>query len=395
MANKHDIILSIICPPDSTAKSSVLRLYMGEELPPGRSSSVNAEPPKADSEDLSLLPIHLAVTHSRPPTAFASGMANLDERDAKNSTPLHRAVRTNDVEWVQWLISHGADIDAKDKNGDTPLHVAAYSDKSGAITELLLASDAAKFLHNEQGLNPIHVASAGSKTLATLRKMVQWYQRYSSIDLPDLQGNTPLHHAVDDDWIVQGRIDELVQAGVNIDALNADGLTPLHLAVSGQRADTVWSLLQHHACVDALDKHGRSPLSCLLESYGAYLNSAVGHCELSESCYDALPKIFNLLLAKKANTLIRDKRGLSPLNLALHWYLEWTTKDAFEKDNWKSAPHTSLKDKYKKWMDKDASSAGSSERPMRLGVPTQVKDVWVNDILTQLQNAEHTQTRAQ
>ncbi|EJT69640.1 hypothetical protein GGTG_12524 [Gaeumannomyces tritici R3-111a-1] len=394
-AKKYDIVL--FKTPEQTGEvGRVIRIYIGEALQKEYHRSRAAEgPSKVDSEDLTLLPVHRAVAHDPPPppTTISLRATNLDERDKKNRTPLHRAAMLRRAGWAQWLVGCGADVNAQDEDGMTPLHVAALSDEDGSIVDLLLAGPADKLLPNKHGVLPLHVAAAVSPNLAVMRKVVQWYQANGGVNLPDGEGRTPLHRAADDDWVVGGRIDELAAAGAEMDALDARGLTALHVAVLGQRAEAVLALLRNGAYVDALDSEGRTPLVLLLETYGEYLDSAVGNCELSPECYHPLRQISGLFLDVGANVLIRDKRGISALNVALFWYLRWTAKDAFDRHDWKSAPHPSLKAKFAEWWRKDVRRMGGGERAGRPKVPADVKDIWLNDVLDRLKDIEVVQGR--
>lgn len=192
--------------------------------------------------------------------------------------------------------------------------------------------------------------------------------------MPDRDGNTPLHHAADDDWIVDGRIDELVRAGADGGVRNIKSETPLHTAIWGQRLDIVQALLRHRASVDAVDIEGQTPLFCLLYRYGEYLNSAIGKCQLSTGCYAPLPMIFHELLDNGAKVSIRGRHGSSPVMIALKWYLEWTLKDAFEKDD-------------------GTNDMSNGRKPLRVKVAFRVKCIWEKEILPRLHMVDLEQSR--
>jgi len=52
--------------------------------------------------------------------------ANINARDNKGLTPLHKASQYYSVDIMELLLAHGADVNAKDNHGHTPLHEAIY-----------------------------------------------------------------------------------------------------------------------------------------------------------------------------------------------------------------------------------------------------------------------------
>ncbi|KAG8550606.1 hypothetical protein GDO81_023183 [Engystomops pustulosus] len=53
-----------------------------------------------------------------------SGIININERDDKDSTPLHKAASHGQVECIQWLLEMGADHNIPNEAGETPRDVA-------------------------------------------------------------------------------------------------------------------------------------------------------------------------------------------------------------------------------------------------------------------------------
>ena len=68
-------------------------------------------------------------------------------------------------------------------------------------------------------------------------------------------GGTPLH------WSVSREvISTLIEKNCDIDALNFDGRTALHIMVVRKRLECVAALLSHMANINIVDKEGNSPL---------------------------------------------------------------------------------------------------------------------------------------
>ena len=61
-----------------------------------------------------------------------------DAKDGSGFTPLHYAVKYDNLRIVQMLAAHGADIDAKEQNqGLTPLHIAAGAGNTEMVRKLI------------------------------------------------------------------------------------------------------------------------------------------------------------------------------------------------------------------------------------------------------------------
>ena len=56
-------------------------------------------------------------------------------------------------------------------------------------------------------------------------------------------------------------IAEIIECNGDVNVVDSENRTPLHLACSLGNKDIVWSLLRHGAKSDALDSWGRSPLA--------------------------------------------------------------------------------------------------------------------------------------
>lgn len=73
-------------------------------------------------------------------------------------------------------------------------------------------------------------------------------------------GGTPLH------WCSSREVLEaLIERGCDINAVNFDGRTALHVMVSRNRLECVVSLLSHEADVDLRDNDGNTPLHIAVE----------------------------------------------------------------------------------------------------------------------------------
>ena len=94
--------------------------------------AVNQAVPRGpESELLDELSLHLLdAVRDREQAAvqlLVDGGTNLSAKNTEGQTPLHLAVKNDDVSMVQFLLERGADPDATAANGNKPLYDAAES----------------------------------------------------------------------------------------------------------------------------------------------------------------------------------------------------------------------------------------------------------------------------
>ena len=73
-------------------------------------------------------------------------------------TPLHIAVKNNNLSFVELLLKSGADIDSEDNKGRTPLFYA-IAEKNLTITKYLILNGADYEYSTRFGFQPIHQAA--------------------------------------------------------------------------------------------------------------------------------------------------------------------------------------------------------------------------------------------
>lgn len=147
-------------------------------------------------------------------------------------TGLHLASLNGNFDVAAALIKAGAKIDAQDKGGNTPLHLAAYKDR-GEMCALLAAHGA--------NLN---------------------------ITDKSMEGGTPLHVAISQG--ANQAIDELVNAGADVNSLDAQGIRPLDRLYHPLRLDTLQRIIDAGAILrPGYDLHERYVLKNMITFYHA------------------------------------------------------------------------------------------------------------------------------
>jgi len=104
-------------------------------------------------------PLFAAISDHHETAALALvGKTEVNARDAKGDTPLHRAVETGMRRLTQALLAAGADPQARTRNGETALHLAALHPDPD-FADLLLAAKADPRVQNADGESPLHWAA--------------------------------------------------------------------------------------------------------------------------------------------------------------------------------------------------------------------------------------------
>ncbi len=263
----------------------------------------------------------------------------INTKDSSDWTPLHYAVYYNALDVVKFLVNKSADINAKDKDSKTPLDLAAQENDTSVAeflkqTELdkkLLAAvqdadlNEVKDLINQKaninakdmyGWTPLHFAASRDK----LSVVEFLFNNNANIKAKDVYGNTPLHVAAQYSSnleIVKFLLDKDI-SGIN-DITN-NGWTPLHVAIQGNKLNTVELLLGRGADIEVRDIYNQTSLD--LATRKDYLDIAgiLKQVQLDRKLLTIMESGgFNEakgLIAQGANVDTKDKDGSTLLYFA-------------------------------------------------------------------------------
>ncbi|MDA0989406.1 MAG: SUMF1/EgtB/PvdO family nonheme iron enzyme [Verrucomicrobia bacterium] len=143
------------------------------------------------------------------------------------ATPLHKAVRDNDIGLVRDLLVNGEPgaTHAVIGRGVTPLHLAVALDHVEAA-ELLIHFHASIEAETEGGFTPLHWAASRDAT----RCVRLLLDNGARIDALSIKGITPLHWAANRG--ATNAVLQLVGAGADVMRQTENGATPLHWAMT-------------------------------------------------------------------------------------------------------------------------------------------------------------------
>ncbi|GBN14582.1 Serine/threonine-protein phosphatase 6 regulatory ankyrin repeat subunit B [Araneus ventricosus] len=250
---------------------------------------------------------------------------NVEEGSERFKNPMHVAAIKGDVEAIEALKKSRLKI-YQEENGQTPLHLAVIKGKTLAVRKLIsLGANLSKM--NKDGYAPLHLAVLHDR-VSLIEDLIN-IDTESDVDILDRNGNTALHIAV-----LMGNanaVRALLIEGANADLPNKEGSAPLHLAVIKGNAKVIDVLLKYVRKPNILDKNKFRPLhlAVLYNQIGAIRK--IGKLKGAKISYlnrdgdgalHLATKLRNLeaieaLLDSKANVNVKNSKGFSPMHLAV------------------------------------------------------------------------------
>ncbi|GAB1318562.1 Ankyrin-1 [Madurella fahalii] len=244
-----------------------------------------------------------ATANGKTPLLFAaiSGHADVcrllleagafaNARDAEGKTALHHASFHGHGDVVEVLLAHGAPTETVTSQGDTALHIACEKGHARAVGALLSRGAGLEATRASDGLSALGIAMWYQRR-GVLAPLILFQTQRDPVGYPK---ETALYAAAE--WGLGEAVDALLEAGADIDALDAHGQTLLARAAREGKADAVNCLLEKGAEVNKADKFGAMPI---------HRAARAGNLRVAE-----------FLLSAGADVEGRDAKGLSPLHLA-------------------------------------------------------------------------------
>ena len=189
------------------------------------------------------------------------GRALVDVADSELVTPFHLALQNASIASVRYLLAMGSDVHRSDVHGFSCLHYATLSKRLEKV----------KMLVEEYNVNPL-----GNTTVLD-ENCLHFAARFGLADIAAY----------------------FIQRGIDANASNTGGETPLHCASSNGHLETVEILLtEGQAEVEVEDERGVTPLM--------------------QAAFNGHNKVISLLLKRGADANKSGQEMLSPLFQAIH-----------------------------------------------------------------------------
>jgi ankyrin repeat protein len=205
-------------------------------------------------------PLSLAIVNGNPAMVkvLLEAGAKAEQLEPGGETLLMRAAEGGVREVVDLLLQHGAAVDTRESLGQTALMFAARAGHAD-IVATLLAHGADPNVATPLGRTPAFI---GPNSVPGFGFGVGIIRGGVPADRgrrePRPGGLTPLHYAARENRAEVARL--LVEAGADINAREANDITPLLMAISNNGVATADYLLAHGGAVNTQDWYGRSPL---------------------------------------------------------------------------------------------------------------------------------------
>lgn len=255
-------------------------------------------------------------------TLLISRGANIEVRDAEGNTPFMEAVMAGYPGTVERLVDLGADPTTRNSRGDTPLHIAVATERSDLIN-MLIGWGA-----------PIHAKNANGRTpyqnaLSISPRIVSALLTKDRIYAADDNGASPLHIAIQERAPLN-MIKIIVDQGARVSSIDADGRSPLRLAVDQEAWDLAKLLAdagsdpfitagdEKNAGEIALTK-GHNAVQALFSGKAINARDSSGNTILHYAAKLGNCEIITQLLELGANKSIKNIAAESPADIAQRW----------------------------------------------------------------------------
>jgi ankyrin repeat protein len=238
------------------------------------------------------------------------------QSDSAGNAMLHAAVKNRGApELAGRILDNRAFINARNKEGDTALHLAVRQNQK-ETGELLISRGADIFAPNSSGESPLFIAFCTFSSR-------HWIVNSQTVQARDSLGNSILHYAAQ--WKQDAHILFLIQSGISTEAANATGETPLFIAAKYNGASTIKTLIAANANLNTRDNLGNSALHAAVRWNAPFAATALldmgidinahalsGKTPLHDAVRLGMTSLENMLINCGADMEVRDADGNTP-----------------------------------------------------------------------------------
>lgn len=182
-------------------------------------------------------------------------------------TPLIRAVESDGIDAVKFLLKHGADITIRDGARSTVLFRAAWSCRDEMVRFLVKKYQCSPNDKNCHGWTAL-TAAADHHSYQTIRYLLRHGADINTVDGEHM--NTImflLHYPISNSRKCLKTIRLLVEKGIDLNYQDKKGRNALFYAIEKEEVEIIRFLLRAGIDVNARDKYGKTPLLAAMEAF--------------------------------------------------------------------------------------------------------------------------------
>ncbi len=280
---------------------------------------------------------------------------DINKKDQNGWTLLHWASAYQQNEMVSALIEKGANVDAQtDVEKETPLHIISrkgWVASSDAIVDELINAGASLNIPDAKG----ETALKAMVPHASLHALEKALENGAQADVKDMNGMTPLLEVSRNfqvyDCVRETALEELCKHGAKVDVKDEAGATPLmYVSYFASTERPIKMLIDHNASVNETDQQGRTVLHQL---------ASIRYVGSDKNKVDQLVRKMKFLIEAGADVTIKDGKGKTALDYAVHSEVREVLSDAMKLSREKNA----TRGKGLLSALRDAPSTSASPRP--------------------------------
>jgi ankyrin repeat protein len=255
-------------------------------------------------------------------TLLLKRRADIEIRDAEGNTPFMEAVLSGNPAIMEQLAKMGVDINTRNSSGDTALHNAAVMDRIDLST-MLLTWGVSIHARNSRERTPYQNALKNSPGL------VRTFLTRDRLNSSDDYGSSPLHIAVKEKASLP-IISTILEMGARLSSVDAEGRTPLRLALDLELLETAKLLVDSGADVFVIAWDGKTAaeislakgeaaVRALFSGRALYTDDSSGNTILHYAARLGNTNLISILLSLGAQKDVKNIAAESPAEIALRW----------------------------------------------------------------------------